>query len=446
MAVGYLGLGILPGMTAFYVSLGVIIFGNGFFKPNISSIVGRLYPDGSPLKDAGYNIFYMGINVGAFACNFVAAILRNRFGWGWAFSAAGIGMLIGVVWFLSGQEKLAGARDRGDGAGIESGVLMKLTLQIFLPAVAAGIVGFVLARLTNLSEVLPFFSPANTAFVFGVIPIVLYYVLLWARAPRADKGPIGALLAIFAVVIVFWMVFHQNGNTLTLWARDHTDREAGPGLAAVLQLFYMNQEPTETYWSNAVSLPAPGQPVTLISTELFQSINPGFIIVLTPLVVGFFAWLRRRNAEPSTPAKIAWGLVITAASTLIMVAAVRMTHGGTIKGSLGWLVATYGVITVGELFLSPMGLSLVSKLAPARVTALMMGGWFLATAIGNKLSGVVGGLWEKVQSLETIFWINGLSALAAAAMIAMMVPWIRRVMAEHEQTVMGRNSKGGDTS
>jgi POT family proton-dependent oligopeptide transporter len=146
--------------------------------------------------------------------------------------------------------------------------------------------------------------------------------------------------------------------------------------------------------------------------------------------------LRARNKEPSTPAKIAWGLIITGISAMVMVAAVRATAGGSVKGSVLWLIATYGIITLGELCLSPMGLSLVSKLAPARVTALMMGGWFLATSIGNKMAGMIGGLWERVQSLETIFWINAVSALAAAAMIAAMVPWIRRIMAEHEKRVM----------
>jgi len=438
MAAGYIGLGVFPGMTSFYVSLGLVIFGNGFFKPNISAIVGRLYREGSPLKDAGYNIFYMGINIGAFVCNFVAAILRNRFGWGYAFAAAGIGMILGVVWFMRGQEKLEGASDRGDGSAVASGVLGKLVLGIFIPAVVSGLVGFLLATFVGLGN---FLTPANAAFIFAVIPILIYYALVWVRSPREDRGPIAALYAIFGVVIVFWMVFHQNGNTLTLWARDHTHRQAGVA-APLLESLYMNEEAPESYWANvpAAERPAPGVSVSLLSTEIVQSINPGFIIIFTPLVVSFFAWLRVRNKEPSTPAKIAWGLLITGASALVMVAAVRMTAGGTEKGSMVWLVATYGVVTIGELFLSPMGLSLVSKLAPTRLTALMMGGWFLSTSIGNKLAGMVGGLWEQVDSLETIFWINAVSAGGAAGMIAIMVPWIRRVMIEHEQEVEARNS------
>jgi POT family proton-dependent oligopeptide transporter len=440
MAVGYLGLGMLSGWWPFLISLGLVIVGNGFFKPNISSIVGRLYKEGSSLKDSGYNIFYMGINVGAFACNFVAAILRNRFGWGWAFSAAGIGMIIGVIWFLSGQDDLEGASDRGDGSDVERGILLKLSLQLFLPSVVAGAVGFLLAFQYDLGQ---FLTPTTMAFIFAVIPILIYYFILWLGASREEKGPIAALLAIFGVVIIFWMVFHQNGNTLTLWARDHSHRQAG-ALAPVQRALQINEVAPDSYWTNLPpnERPAPGTEVSLISTEIMQSINPGFIILFTPLVVSFFAFLRIRKKEPSTPAKIAYGLGITGVSALLMVLAVRSapTYNGDLgKVTLTWLIGTYGIITIGELFLSPMGLSLVSKLAPARLTGLMMGGWFLSTAIGNKMAGVVGGLWERVDSLETIFWINALSAFGAAAMIAMMVPWIRRVMAEHEQRVNQRN-------
>jgi len=315
-------------------------------------------------------------------------------------------------------------------------------LTVFLPAAVAGVIGFMLASRLDLGELL---TPTTTAFFFAVVPIVTYYFAVWARAPQHDRGPIAALLAIFGVVVIFWMVFHQNGNTLTLWARDNTDRAAGI-VSPVLEFFGMNEIAPDSYWSNVdpAEQPAPGTTVNLISTELMQSINPGFIILFTPLVVSFFAWLRIRNKEPSTPAKISYGLAITGVSALLMVLAAMVTNDGAVKGSLGWLVATYGVITIGELFLSPMGLSLVSKLSPTRFTALMMGGWFLSTAIGNKMAGVIGELWERVDSLQTIFWINGLSAFGAALVIALMVPWIRRVMAEHERQVIARNAARGD--
>jgi POT family proton-dependent oligopeptide transporter len=435
MSAGYLGIGLLSGTVWFLASLGLIILGNGFFKPNISAIVGRLYPEGSPLKDTAYNIFYMGINIGAFVAPLAAAILRNRIGWGWAFSAAGIGLVIGVVWFLSGQKHLAGVNDLGDGSGVEEGVLLKLSLQIFLPALVAGGIGYWLASKVNLGT---FLTPSNAAFVFAVVPIVLYYVVLWAKAAKFEKRPIGALLAIFAVVVTFWMIFHQNGNTLTLWARDFTDRQVTGVSAWFCEFLYPDTEVPDSYWVNVPTeeQPAVGEKVTLISTELFQMINPGFIIVLTFVVVSFFTFLRKRNKEPSTPAKLAYGLVVTALSCLVMVWAVQVSNDGEVRASGWWLVATYGIITLGELCLSPMGLSLVSKLAPARVTGLMMGGWFLATAIGNKMAGVIGELWETM-SRTSIFLINLVSALGAALAIGLMVPWIRRVMTEDAKNKNG---------
>jgi POT family proton-dependent oligopeptide transporter len=435
MGIGYIGIGFFPGMAGFYTALALVALGNGFFKPSMSTLVGRLYPEGSPLKDSGYSIFYMGINIGAFLCNFVAAILRNQFGWSYAFAAAGVGMFLGVGLFLSGQKWLRGASDRGDGSAAQQGALLNLTVQVLLPAAIAGYLGY---RFLG-----PYLGGAQTAaFVAATIPVVLYYLVLWAMAPREEKGPIGAILAMAGVVVIFWMVFHQNGSSLTYWAEENTRREAG-ALAPTLRALYMDQDATigETiadpdaagsYWRNVPlpDRPAPGEKATLFSTEIFQSVNPWFVVVLTPLVVGLLGRLRTRGREPSTPGKIAWGMMITAASTLFMIAAVLTTTGGTFKASATWLIASYGVITVGELFLSPMGLALVSKLSPARVTALMMGGWFLATAIGNKLAGVLAGFWEKIPLLW-IFGINCLAALAAAAAIGVMTPWIKRIMAEH---------------
>jgi len=433
MAIGYIAIG-LSSVESFYIGLGFIIVGNGFFKPNISTIVGRLYPEGSPLKDDAYNIFYMGINIGAFTCNFVAALLRNRFGWGWAFVAAGIGMLIGVVIFLLNQKHLKDAPDRGDGSAADPGLLKTLAVQVILPAVGAGLIGYFFLG--------PVFGGATTAaFVVACIPVAIFYFLLWMKAPKHEKGPIGALLAIFSVVIVFWMIFHQNGSTLTYWADENTRREAGVA-APALRTLYLDQDATigdsiqdpdaqGSYWRNVPEeeRPPAGKQVTLISTELFQSINPGFIILFTPLVVGTFHWLRRRNKEPSTPAKIAWGMFITAASTLFMLGAVAVSQGGMYKVSGWWLIGTYGVITVGELCLSPMGLALVSKLAPVRVTGLMMGGWFLATAIGNKLAGVLAEFWELIP-LMGIFGINLGAAILAGIAIALMTPKIRKIMGE----------------
>jgi POT family proton-dependent oligopeptide transporter len=379
----------------------------------------------------------MGINIGAFVCNFAAALLRNRLGWGWAFAAAGAGLVLGVIIFACSQKHLRDAPDRGDGSEGSAGVLGQLVVQVVVPAAIAGVIGY-----RYLGSVVG--GAGTGAFVAASVPVIGYFLVLWARAPKHEKGPIGALLAVFAVVVAFWMVFHQNGSTLTYWADENTRREAG-ATAPVLRFFHLHQDATigqtihdpdaaGSYWRNVppAERPEPGEEVVLISTELYQSINPGFIILLTPLVVGLFAWLRQRGKEPSTPAKIAWGMVITAASTLFMIAAVWVSGGGQDKVSGWWLVGTYGVITVGELCLSPMGLALVSRLAPRRVTSLMMGGWFLATAFGNKLAGVLAGFWERIP-LIGIFTIDLVAALVAAAVIAAMTPRIRRIMQQHEE-------------
>jgi len=453
MGLGYMGLAI-PGDTALYVSLLLIIIGNGFFKPNISTLLGNLYntPDYSSQKDSGYNIFYMGINIGAFICNFFGAYLRNNFGWGYAFFAAGIGMFVGLIIFALGRKHIVSADVRKP-AQSQDMSLMKILGWVLLPAILAGVAGWVL---------IPgnwFGSDSTDAFIFGALPITLFYISLYVKGDPAEKKSIGALLAIFGVVIVFWAIFKQNGTALTTWAENFTDRALSEPVARVAKPLGIVQE-IDLEWAeypvfdaqfrtskdslgntlkamgphpylknlNPSEYPVQGQSLKLISTELFQSVNPFFVVLLTPLVVGFFGFLRRHKREPSTPAKIGWGLVITALSTLVMVGAVAVCNNGIDKASALWLISCYGVITIGELFLSPMGLSLVSKLSPPRLTAVMMGGWFLSTSIGNKLSGVLAGLWDQYQDKSYFFLTNCLGALVAAAAIFLMLKWLKQAM------------------
>lgn len=171
-----------------------------------------------------------------------------------------------------------------------------------------------------------------------------------------------------------------------------------------------------------------GEGVEAWVASLSQSINPFWVIVLTPLIVAFFTWLRRKGKEPTTPTKIALGLLISALSVLVMIAAVKAGNNGAEKVSVWWLVASYGVITVGELLLSPMGLSLVSKLSPERITSLMMGGWFLSTSIGNKLSGVLSSQWDKYDDKASFFWLNFFLLFAAAVFLFIILKWLNRVM------------------
>jgi POT family proton-dependent oligopeptide transporter len=475
MAAGYIGLSIPNSMVTFYVSLLLIILGNGMFKPNVSVLLGKLYekPEYIDLKDSGYNIFYMGINLGAFVCNFVAAWLRLTYGWGWAFAAAGVGMLIGIIWFAIGNLRAPEIKEADKIAPKREGdlSLARIFLVLFLPAFAAAAVGWLIPG--NV-----FGADSTDAFIFFCIPVLLFFFNTWRKASKEEKNPILALLSIFGVVIIFWAVFHQNGSALTYWAKNNTTRDLGPKMEKVINTIASTEEVstvpremkivglhgedmgTETgpnyYFHNYTEkFPAgnitekpndindsdwelvKNQPldqygkVQLWPTELQASINPFFVVILTPLVVAFFAFLGRRKKEPSTPGKIALGMLISALSWLVMVVAAIVSGNGMDKASVAWLFGVYGVITVGELCLSPMGLSLVSKLAPKRIAALMMGGWFLSTAIGNKLAGVLSGMWDLFEKKSNFFLTNALLTAAAFIIILLLLPWLNRVYNEH---------------
>jgi POT family proton-dependent oligopeptide transporter len=436
MAVGYLGLSI-PGESTFYLSLLLIILGNGFFKPNISTLLGNLYnrEDYKPNKDAGYNIFYAGINIGAFICNFVAAYMRINYGWGWAFAAAGVGMLIGVTIFLSGTKHVKEADVRKP---LQPGDMptANILLSVLVPMVVFGIIGYLLPG--NI-----FGSDTNDAFLIGCVPVIAFFIYLYIKANHEDKRPIGALLAVYACLVVFWAVFHQNGDALTVWAEEYTNRALPNAIAEPANSLGMAQvlvnDSTHASYGDYVQYAhnlapekqaAYGSSLKLASAELFQSINPFWVILLTPVVVGIFGMLRRKGKEPGTPAKIAIGLLITALSAFVMVMAVKTTNLHNEKASALWLFASYGVITIGELCLSPMGLSLVSKLSPPRITALMMGGFFLSTSVGNKLSGMLSGLWETYDDKSHFFFTNFLLVLPAAILMFILLRWLNKVMRE----------------
>lgn len=326
--------------------------------------------------------------------------------------------------------------------------------MVLLPAFATGIAAWFIPGSL-------FGSDSTDAFIFGALPIIAFYLWTYKNAKREDKRPIGALLAIYAVVIMFWAVFKQNGTALTTWAEFYTDREMPASVQGFAEEIKMAQviksdsalftqydaqfrttrdasnkivkvKSLDPYYKNVApdKIPPPGGSTSLFSTELFQSINPFFVVVLTPLVIAFFARLRRRGKEPSTPAKIGWGLVISALSTLITVAAVYACHNGLEKSSSWWLIGTYAVVTVGELCLSPMGLSMVSKMAPRHLTGLMMGGWQLATALGNKLSGVLASMWDKYDDKANFFWVNFVLLCIASLILFVMLKRLRGIFIE----------------
>jgi POT family proton-dependent oligopeptide transporter len=453
MGIGYCLMSV-HNLAMLYISMTLVIVGNGFFKPNISTLLGNVYttPQFVKQKDDGYNIFYMGINTGAFICNFFGAALYIAYGWGAAFLAAGVGMFLGVIIFLIGTKHYK-EYDIKKGVSENDMSMTRIVVTILVPSIVAGIIGWLIPGSLVGSD-------STDAFIFACIPVIYFYTSLYFKAKPEEKRPIAALLAIFAVVVMFWAVFKQNGSALTTWADRYTNREVTGTTQKVFDKLKFAQAVTykqdstakydeqfrlqkiddkvvteinyPVYFKNISNdkKPAEGEQVSLWATNLSQSINPGWVILLTPLIIAFFTWLRRRNKEPSTATKIAFGLLISALSALVMVGAVYTSNNGTEKASVMWLIASYGVITIGELLLSPMGLSIVSKLSPVRITSLMMGGWFLSTSIGNKLSGVLATLWDNYDHKGGFFWLNFGLLMVAAIMCFAMLRWLNRVMKE----------------
>ena len=441
---------------AFYTSLVIMIIGNGFFKPNISSLLGNLYndPQYKANKDTGYNLFYMSINIGAFICNFIAAFMQNKYGWSLAFISAGCGMFLGVITFWIGMKHYKHADVRKEPKPEDKPVIMRFVAVLGV-AMAFAVLGWLIPGTIVGSDL-------TDAFMCALIPIIYFYYTIYKSCTTEEKKPMLTMFTIFGIVIIFWSVFKLNGTALTTYAKSYTDREMPSMLVNSSKALYLCDNKTiakndsvyqldeqfrritdkngvqvkcfdyPDYFKNLEpeKYPKPGEAINLVPTNLFQSINPFFVVALTPLVVMFFGFLRKRKKEPTTATKIAWGLLISALSTLVMYAAVRYTGNGIDKASAWWLTGSYAVITVGELFLSPMGLSMVSKLSPLRFTALMMGGWSLATAVGNKMSGELAKNWDKFDDKANFFLLNCLLLLIATGIMFMLLKRLNKVFKE----------------
>jgi POT family proton-dependent oligopeptide transporter len=455
MATGYFLMAIPHSGGILYAALACVIIGNGFFKPNISTLLGNIYnkPELRSKKDVAYNIFYMGINIGAFVCNFVAAYLRIKYTWGYAFAAAGFGMVLSLVIFALGQKYVKHA-DVIKPVQKEDMPFSKIVSYVFLPAIAAGILGWFIPG--NLMG-----SDSNDAFIFACVPVIIFYFSVWYRCSGFDRKRVATLFTLFGVAIIFWNIYNQNATSLTIWADSYTNREAPKFTQKVLSKFgFLNtitdstkevpvmdyhfharvgadgkvitEQGYDPYLHNVPKneWPPEGKNLKLVSTEIYQSINPFWIIVLTPVIVGFFGYMQSRGKGLSTPSKFAWGTIIAGLSSLVMVIAALSTNIYEHKVSSVWIFASYGVFTVSELFMSPVGLSLVSKVAPRRFTALMMGGWFITTSLGGKIAGMMTGFWDHFDSKALFFGISAAAALVAGLLLFPLTKKLNKVVEE----------------
>jgi POT family proton-dependent oligopeptide transporter len=341
-----------------FPALALLILGNGLFKPNISTIVGSLYLTNDPRRDAAFTLFYMGINLGAFLSPLVCGSLSESFSPHWGFGAAGVGMLISLLIFLGGLRTLRPAE----------GTWMPLSAMEITRVTITTVIGLILS-IGAVEIARRFIGRAMLSEIFqwmllGFILLVLIY-LIFRLKDRSERYRTLSIFILGLFTALFWMGFEQAGGTLNLFARDYTDRAIRIGS-----------------WNWA--FPA----------EYFQSLNPLLIFILAPLFSLLWIWLASRGREPVIPVKMSWGLLLLGLGFLLMTGAEGQAKQGLLVSPL-WLGGVYFLHTLGELCLSPVGLSMVTRTAPASAAALLMGVWFLASAFGNYMAGVSKELFQK---------------------------------------------------
>ncbi len=385
-----------PSLTTFYLGLFLIVIGTGLLKGNVSVIVGQLYAPNDVRRDAGFSIFYMGINLGAFAAPLVCGYLGQRINWHFGFAGAGFGMVVGLIQYVWGARYLGDAGMRP--APSEPAAFARLKRRALLWSVVAiaAAVGFGIGAYLGVIPITAT-QVSDAAGVFLLLLVVgffgwLFFAGEWTREERNRLYAIGVL---FLAAALFWSVFEQAGSTLNLFADRNTRNEL-------------------------LGWPFP--------SSWFQSLNSLFLFMLAPV----FAWLWLRlgtaSREPSSPAKFAIGLVFVGAGFAILIVAAQLTEQG-VQVSPMWLTATYLLHTIGELCLSPVGLSAMTKLAPVRIGGLMMGVWFLASSVGNYMGGRVSAFYESF-ALPTLFGAVAAFAIVAGLILFALVPPIKRMMGE----------------
>jgi POT family proton-dependent oligopeptide transporter len=393
IALGNLTLWLSATPAMFYLGLMVIIVGVGLLKPNISAIVAELYPEGGGRRDAGFTIFYMGINIGGLLGPIVTAWLALHYGWRAGFLAAGLGMLLGVAQFVATRQHLRGAgavphpaASASAAAGWKS---LGLGTAITVLLIALPLLGVVQVSPVQLQS-------AGIYVIVGMAALYFVYLLFFASLDSVERKRVLALIVLFFACALFWAGFEQAGSSMNLFTERNTDRMLG-----------------------SFEVPA----------GWFQSLNSIFIVMFAPAFSALWVWLARRNMDPSTPVKFALGLIGMAAGFLVMVGAANVVAGGA-QAAAYWLVLTYLLHTYGELCLSPVGLSAVTKLVPQRFVGQSMGVWFLAISLGNLVAGAIAGEFDSdnVAAMPSqymnIVWFGAISAIALLLLSPIVRKWM----------------------
>jgi proton-dependent oligopeptide transporter, POT family len=368
MAIGHF---LMAVESLFFPALMFLILGNGAFKPNISTQVGGLYPEGDPRRDRAFTIFYMGINLGAFFSPLVCGTLGQTLGWHYGFAAAGVGMVLGLILYLSGQKYLA------------PDSIMKMKAERAAQA-ALAINDPESAKVKKVQDAAA--VEAGLGGRFG------------GSLSRDEWKRVFAVVVLCAINVIFWGVYEQQGNVMQLWADRNTNWH-----------FLGFNVPSTWY----------------------QAFNPFMIFIFAPLLNQFWAWQTKHRNEPSSVVKMGIGCLLVGLSYVVMIAAAHGT-GPDDRRTVMWLVGMTFIITIGELYLSPIGLSFVTKVAPAKIVSMMMGVWFLANFFGNYLSGYLGTFWEKMPRESYFLVLTVLGVVAGGAIFVLARP-INKVVSRHDR-------------
>ncbi|MDH5823036.1 peptide MFS transporter [Luteimonas sp. RD2P54] len=394
IALGHFSLAV-PDMHFFYLGLFLIVVGTGLLKPNASTIVGELYPDGGARRDAGFSLFYMGINLGAFIGPLIVGGLGEGANWHYGFAAAGVGMVLGVIQYQLQRHKLgdAGRLPTRDVADPADAGRLRNEWRGFWIAVGALVLAAaaVLFGLVGFDPVLV--ARGAAAAIIGVAVVYFAYILMFGRIDAQDRRRVWLLVILYVFSAMFWSGFEQAGSSLNIFAERYTDR-----------------------WILGWEMPA----------SWLQSVNPIFIILLAPVFASIWIRLGARNLNPSVPVKFGLGLISLGLGFAVMAFAASLAVSGDRVLPL-WLVLTYLLHTTGELCLSPVGLSAVTKLAPRKFLGQMMGLWFISISLGNLFAGLIAGQFdrESLPQMPSMFLSIFLWTAGPGVLLLLLSRWLK---------------------